>query len=142
MLPFLVTPCLVVAVQPCMERLPIKKKKKKKKSFTKYFGLLHYHVAIFCFSNENTLASENIIKKLMTIFNDFFEETKNLSNSCQLKIERNSRSQMFFKIGVLGVLDLKACKFIKKRLQHRCFAVKFANFFRKPFLLNTSSGCF
>ena len=31
MLPFLVTPCLVVAVQPCMERIPIKKKKKKKK---------------------------------------------------------------------------------------------------------------
>ena len=28
MLPFLVTPCLVVAVQPCMERIPIKKKKK------------------------------------------------------------------------------------------------------------------
>ena len=32
MLPFLVTPCLVVAVQPCMERIPIKKKKKKKKT--------------------------------------------------------------------------------------------------------------
>ena len=34
MLPFLVTPCLVVAVQPCMERIPIKKKKwiKDKKS--------------------------------------------------------------------------------------------------------------
>ena len=31
MLPFLVTPCLIVAVQPCMERIPIKKKKKKKK---------------------------------------------------------------------------------------------------------------
>ena len=29
MLPFLVTPCLVVAVQSCMERIPIKKKKKK-----------------------------------------------------------------------------------------------------------------
>ena len=27
MRPFLVTPCLVVAVQPCMERIPIKKKK-------------------------------------------------------------------------------------------------------------------
>ena len=30
MLPFLVTPCLVVAVQPCMERIPNKKKNKKK----------------------------------------------------------------------------------------------------------------
>ena len=36
MLPFLVTPCLVVAVQPCMERIPIKKKKKKKKKLGSY----------------------------------------------------------------------------------------------------------
>ena len=35
MLPFLVTPCLVVAVQPCMERIPIKKKKKKKRHILK-----------------------------------------------------------------------------------------------------------
>ena len=27
MLLFLVTPCLIVAVKPCMERIPIKKKK-------------------------------------------------------------------------------------------------------------------
>ena len=68
----------------------------------------------------------------MTIFNDFFEETKNSRNSYQLRIERSSRLQMFFKIDVLGVLGLKACKFIKKRVQHRCFAMKFANFYRKP----------
>ena len=35
MLPFLVTPCLVVAVQPCMERIPIKKKKKSPSHFRK-----------------------------------------------------------------------------------------------------------
>ena len=87
----------------------------------------------FCFSNENTPASKNIVKKLMLIFNDLFEETKNCRNSYQLRIERSNCSQMFFKIGLLGVLGLKACKFIKKRLQHRCFAMKFANFFRKPF---------
>ena len=101
-------------------------------------------MAIFCFSNENTPASKNV-KKLMTIFNDFFEETKNSRNSYQLRIERSSRSQMFFKIGVLGVLDvldLKACKFIKKRLQHRCFPVKFAIFLENVFLRNTSGGCF
>ena len=27
----------------------------------------------------------------------------------------------------------EACNFIKKRLQHRCFSVKFANFLRAPF---------
>ena len=69
----------------------------------------------------------------MTIFNDFFKETKNSCNSYQLRIEGGSCSQMSFKIGVPGVLGLKACEFIKKRLQHSCFAVKFANFFRKPF---------
>ena len=47
---------------------------------------------------------------------------------------QSSRSQMFFKIGVLKksllnkVAGLKAWNFIKKRLQHRCFPVKFAKF--------------
>ena len=34
------------------------------------------------------------------------------------------------------VADLKACKFIKNRLQHRCFPVKFAKFLRTPILKN------
>ena len=46
MLPFLVTPCLVVVVQPCMERIPVKKKKKKKSAMKKF--LVSYDVfAIF-----------------------------------------------------------------------------------------------
>ena len=63
---------------------------------------------------------------------------------------RSTSSQMSFKIGVLKILanftrkylcfeslfneaaGLKACNFIKKRLQDRCFPVKFANFFRTP----------
>ena len=61
-------------------------------------------MAIFCFLNENIPASKNTKKKLTTIFNDFFEETKNFHNSYQLRIERSSLLQMFFKIGVLGVL--------------------------------------
>ena len=31
------------------------------------------------------------------------------------------------------VADLRACNFIKKRLQHRYFPVKFAKFLRTPF---------
>ena len=64
---------------------------------------------------------------------------------------RSSRSQMFFKIDVLKnfanlpgkkpvlesflnkVAVLKVCSFIKKRLQHRCFSVKFHKFLRAPF---------
>ena len=57
---------------------------------------------------------------------------------------------MFFKLGVFKnfasftgkhvlesmfnkVRGLKFCNFIKKRLQHRCFPVKFVKFLRTPF---------
>ena len=57
---------------------------------------------------------------------------------------------MFFKISVLKIIaisqqntcvevffnkiaGLQACNFIKKRLQHRCFPVKFTKFLRTPF---------
>ena len=36
----------------------------------------------------------------------------------------------------------QACKFIKKRLQHRYFPVKLAKFSRTLFLQNTSGGWF
>ena len=41
----------------------------------------------------------------------------------------------------------KSCKseaynFIKKRLQHRCFPMNIAKFSWRPFLQNTSGGCF
>ena len=35
-----------------------------------------------------------------------------------------------------------SCNSIKKKLQHRCFPVKFAKFLRTPFLQKSSSGCF
>ena len=64
---------------------------------------------------------------------------------------RSNRSQMFSKMGVLKILQtsqentcvgvffkrvagLRLCNIIKKRLQHRCFAVKFAKFLRTSFL--------
>ena len=40
------------------------------------------------------------------------------------------------------VAGLKTCNFINKRLQHKCFLVKFAKFLRTPFLQNTSGGYF
>ena len=39
------------------------------------------------------------------------------------------------------VAGLKGCNSIEKRLQHRCFTVKFAKFFRTSFSQNCSSGC-
>ena len=35
----------------------------------------------------------------------------------------------------------QACNFVKKKIQHRCFTVKFAKFLRAGFLQNTSGGC-
>ena len=77
-----------------------------------------------------------------------------LNNCIQFSMQyittiRTSRSQMFFEIGVLKVCNihrktpvleslfskvasLEAYKFIKKRLQHRCFPVNIANFLRTP----------
>ena len=46
------------------------------------------------------------------------------------QFERSSRSQMFFKKAV------KACNFIKKRLQRRCFPVNIEKFLGAVFLQN------
>ena len=72
---------------------------------------------------------------------------------------RSSRLQMFFKIGVLETftdftgkhlcwslflikLQAYACNFIKRRIQNKCFPVKFAKFLKTPFLQNSSGSCF
>ena len=39
------------------------------------------------------------------------------------------------------VASFQACNFIKQRLQHRRFSVKFAKSLRASFLQNTSGGC-
>ena len=87
-----------------------------------------------------------------------------LNNFIQFSVQyittiRTSRSQMFFEIGVLRVCNiyrstplleslfskvasLETYKFVKKRLQHRCFPVIIANFARKFYLKNTTSDCF
>ena len=70
---------------------------------------------------------------------------------------RSSRLQMFFKLSALKnfvnftgkhlcwslfLIKLQAWNFVKKRLQHRCFPVKFAKVLRTPVLKNTSGGYF
>ena len=42
--------------------------------------------------------------------------------------QENACAGVFFS----NVAGLKACTFVKKRLQHRCFPVKFAKFLRTP----------
>ena len=40
------------------------------------------------------------------------------------------------------IVGLKTSNVIKKRLQHKCFPVKFAKVFRTAFLQKSSGGCF
>ena len=69
------------------------------------------------------------------------------------QIYRSSHSRNFFGTSALKniamlefifnkVAGFQARNFIKKRLQHRCFSVKFAKSLRASYLQNTSSGCF
>ena len=46
---------------------------------------------------------------------------------------------MFFIIGFLKAGVMKAGNFIKKRLQHACFPIKFAKFLRTPIFYRTPS---
>ena len=46
------------------------------------------------------------------------------------------------RVSLSKVAGLKACNFIKKRLQYRCFPVKFEEILRAPILKNTSGGYF
>ena len=62
-------------------------------------------------------------------------------------LNRSSRSQIFFKIGILKnfaiitgkqlcwTAELKVCSFIKQRLQHNCFHVNAAKFLRTAFFI-------
>ena len=81
------------------------------------------------------------------------ERANSIDNSCKRseKYFRSSRLQMFFKTSVLKnfanftgkhlgwslfLLKLQACNFIKNRLQHRGFPVKFAKFLTTAFVKN------
>ena len=51
---------------------------------------------------------------------------------------RYCSKQLFLKISqILQGNTVRACNFIKKVLQHRCFPMKFAKFFRTPFFYRT-----
>ena len=63
-----------------------------------------------------------------------------LQKRCSSKFREFHRKIPVLKFLFNKVAGLKTCNFIKKRLQHRCFRVKFAKYLRTSFLRNTSSG--
>ena len=73
-----------------------------------------------------------------------------LAEIFNFKLNRRSRSEMFFKIGVLKnfaiftekylcwslfLIKFQVCNFVKKRLQHKCFPVNIAKIWRIAFAI-------
>ena len=65
-----------------------------------------------------------------------------LQNRCSQKLCEFHRKIPVFEYFFNNVAGLKTCSFIKKRLQHSCFPVKFVKFLIIPFLQNTFGGYF
>ena len=67
--------------------------------------------------------------RFFNTFNQWYKNRKNTNLSCWYKnTQQKPKPNNVYKAG------LKACNFIEKRLQHRCFSVKFPKFLRTPFL--------
>ena len=56
-----------------------------------------------------------------------------LQNRCSEKFHKFHRKKPVFESLLNKVAGLKACNFIKKRLQYKCFLMKFRKFLRTPF---------
>ena len=65
-----------------------------------------------------------------------------LQNKCSWKFCKLHRKTLKSESLFNKVPGLKACNFIKKRLRHRCFPVKFAKCLQYLFLQNTPGSCF
>ena len=59
-----------------------------------------------------------------------------------LKISKISKENSCVEIFLNKVTGLQSCNFIKKKLQHRCFCMKFPKFLITSFLQSTSGGYF
>ena len=74
----------------------------------------------------------------MTTFVDFKKQPPEVlcKESCSLELRKFHRKTPVLESLFNRITGLKGCKFIKKRLQHRCFPVKFKTFLRAPILKN------
>ena len=73
---FLVTPCLIVAVQPCMEWIPIKRKKKEKTNKQCFKASLRKKICFFqklevCFKSLKLKASFKKMETFVYIYSSF-----------------------------------------------------------------------
>ena len=56
-----------------------------------------------------------------------------LQDRCYYNLRKFYRKTLVLESLFNKVAGFQACKFIKKRLQHKCFSVKFVKFLRSPF---------
>ena len=80
----------------------------------------------------------NKIKKKKNIHKKLFTEVvvqRCSAKEVLLKISQNSQETQVLESLFNNVSGLRACNFIKKRLEHRCFPVNFAKFLRRSFLI-------
>ena len=64
------------------------------------------------------------------------------SKQVLLKFSKISKENTCVGVFLNKVTGLQTCNFIKKRLQHKCFRVKFPKFLITSFLQKTSGSCF
>ena len=117
-------------------------------------GCSHYLLILKCCSTlffvlfRNTNSAKHYLVAATIIFNcEILNVGKNIEQQkqspggvlyekCSQKFRKKSQENTCARVSFLVKLQVKDCNFIKKRLQHRCFPVKYAKFI----LQNTSGG--
>ena len=91
-------------------------------------------------ANKSDFRFQN--KRIMEYINTTYSATSFSKHYVKGNICRSSHRRCFIKKNALknftlfSEKQLKACSFIKKRLQHKCFPVNIAKFVRTPILKN------
>ena len=81
-----------------------------------------------------SLILTNTAQKMKFSIKDFFSECEQIRRKLRIWSHLLKKSLMGnFIFCVVKVADLQTCNFIKKRIQQRCFSVKFAKSLRTPF---------
>ena len=100
---------------------------------------INEHVCVFIFCFDYIISHVHIEKKNFLKKKKEKETVVHRCSSKQvfLKISQISRESNCVGVSFNKVAELRVCNFIKKRLQHRCFPVKFAKFLGTPFFHRT-----
>ena len=80
---------------------------------------------------------------ILNVFDILFnlnQKYQSLLLCSEAAVRRYFSKEIFLKTPVFE--SVKACNFIKKRLQRKCFPVNIAKFLRTAFLQNTFGDCF